>query len=179
MSRSRMLPEIQLQKGGAARLRCMMRMLGHSSLTAARSGVSTGVNTAVAPLSAYKRAANVKRQIEFTLTRVVKCLSTDNNEVPVNKRQGGTVMTDQLYGYLLSHTPEHEVVVLPRVDLSLSVITLYQAWASLAGHLIRSHRSGLCACCLLLSYMAVSCVHAVLEWLNIAQLIGYMLLVAA
>lgn len=103
-----MLPETQLQKGGAARLRCMMRMLGHSSLTAARSGVSTGVNTAVAPLSAYKRAANVKRQIEFTLTRVVKCLSTDNNEVPVNKRQGGTVMTDQLYGYLLSHTPEHE-----------------------------------------------------------------------
>ena len=39
----------------------------------------------------------------------VSCLTNGNDSVPVNKQQGGTVMTDQLYDYLLSHTREHEV----------------------------------------------------------------------
>ena len=39
---------------------------------------------------------------------VVQCLQTQA-ETPINKEHGGTVMTDQLYGYLLSHTQEHEV----------------------------------------------------------------------
>lgn len=40
--------------------------------------------------------------------RLVRCLQTQA-EAPINKERGGTVMTDQLYGYLLSHTREHEV----------------------------------------------------------------------
>lgn len=40
--------------------------------------------------------------------RPVRCLQTQT-EAPINKDRGGTVMTDQLYGYLLSHTHEHEV----------------------------------------------------------------------
>lgn len=39
----------------------------------------------------------------------VQCLQTQA-ETPINKEHGGTVMTDQLYGYLLSHTHEHEVL---------------------------------------------------------------------
>lgn len=39
---------------------------------------------------------------------LVQCLQTQA-ETPINKEHGGTVMTDQLYGYLLSHTHEHEV----------------------------------------------------------------------
>lgn len=39
---------------------------------------------------------------------LVQCLQTQA-ETPINKAHGGTVMTDQLYGYLLSHTHEHEV----------------------------------------------------------------------
>ena len=41
--------------------------------------------------------------------RVIRYHSKDQDDVPVNKHRGGTVMTDQLYGYLLSHTAEHEV----------------------------------------------------------------------
>ena len=40
--------------------------------------------------------------------RLARCLKTQA-EAPINKERGGTVMTDQLYGYLLSHTREHEV----------------------------------------------------------------------
>ena len=36
------------------------------------------------------------------------CASTEQS-APINKQHGGTVMNEQLYSYLLSHTPEHKV----------------------------------------------------------------------
>ena len=36
--------------------------------------------------------------------------SENGVSAPINKEHGGTVMTHQLYGYLLSHTHEHEVL---------------------------------------------------------------------
>jgi len=56
---------------------------------------------------AYKRGRFAKNNAAYK--RVIRYHSKDQNDVPVNKHHGGTVMTDQLYGYLLSHTAEHEV----------------------------------------------------------------------
>ena len=53
----------------------------------------------------YDRTFGAERR---AAVHVVQCLQTQA-DMPINKEHGGTVMTDQLYGYLLSHTYEHEV----------------------------------------------------------------------
>lgn len=62
---------------------------------------------------------------------MVQCLQTEA-ETPINKERGGTVMTDQLYGYLLSHTQEHEVLCSTRTALHLATALVTYA-GELAG----------------------------------------------
>ncbi len=74
------------------------------------AGVSTacyGCNGSATRLLAYKRGRFAKNKAAYK--HVIRYHSKDQKDVPVNKHLGGTVMTDQLYGYLLSHTAEHKV----------------------------------------------------------------------
>ncbi|DBA66121.1 hypothetical protein WJX79_000853 [Trebouxia sp. C0005] len=74
-------------------------------------GVSTafyGCNGSATRVLACKRGGFAKNKAAYK--RVIRHYSKDQDDVPVNKHHGGTVMTDQLYGYLLSHTAEHEVL---------------------------------------------------------------------
>ena len=62
----------------------------------------------------FPKPPTVKRSFELAAHRhgaghhLLRC-SGISSSVPVNKELGGTIMTDQLYGYLLAHTHEHEV----------------------------------------------------------------------
>lgn len=67
-----------------------------------------GCNGWATPLLGCKRGRFAKNKAAYK--RVIRYHSKDQDDVPVNKHHGGTVMTDQLYGYLLSHTAEHEVL---------------------------------------------------------------------
>ena len=74
------------------------------------AGVSTacyGCNGSATRLLAYKRGRFAKNKAAYK--HGIRYHSKDQKDVPVNKHLGGTVMTDQLYGYLLSHTAEHKV----------------------------------------------------------------------
>ncbi|KAL3154744.1 hypothetical protein ABBQ38_011291 [Trebouxia sp. C0009 RCD-2024] len=77
--------------------RCILSGKAHQLLKA--SSTQNGLKCTVRATRTWRTGRHV----------VVQSLNTEA-ETPINKERGGTVMTDQLYGYLLSHTQEHEVL---------------------------------------------------------------------
>ena len=86
----------------------MQRMLHRGVLLSIRQQVHHLKHHAVITCNARTCHRTFAAGRRHTVVRLVRCLQTEPG-TPVNKEHGGTVMTDQLYGYLLSHTQEHEV----------------------------------------------------------------------
>jgi hypothetical protein len=101
---------VRLEAAAPVRSSNLSLQMLHRLKSCRLAGVSTafyGCNGSATRLLTYKRGKYAKNKGAYK--RVIRYLSKGQDDVPVNKHHGGTVMTDQLYGYLLSHTAEHEV----------------------------------------------------------------------